>query len=282
MRVERHQDANSFLAQAGEFLGAREAEHNLILGLSGRLRTEPRTYGEDPYFAVALDDERVVAVTMRTPPHNLILSEIDDDQALGPLADDAQDAFESLPGIGGPRAAVERFVPLWQERTGASARAVMRLRIYRAEHVDRPAGIPGAMRPYEERDRELAIAWMDAFVDEAMAEPPPETSEEWLERRKDDPDSGIAMWEVDGAVVSMGGYGGPTPNGARIGPIYTPPDQRRRGYGSALTADLTQLQLDRGRRFCFLFTDLANPTSNAIYQQIGYRPVSDSAQWAFE
>ena len=80
----------------------------------------------------------------------------------------------------------------------------------------------------------------------------------------------------------MGSYGGPTPNGARIGPIYTPPDQRRRGYGSALTADLTQLQLDRGRRFCFLFTDLANPTSNSIYQQIGYRPVSDSAQWAFE
>ena len=138
------------------------------------------------------------------------------------------------------------------------------------------------MRPYEERDRELAIAWMDSFVDEAMAEPPPETSEEWLERRKADPDSGIAMWEVDGAVVSMGSYGGPTPNGARIGPIYTPPDQRRRGYGSALTADLTQLQLDRGRRFCFLFTDLANPTSNSIYQQIGYQPVSDSDQWAFE
>ncbi len=282
MRVERHGAANSFLAQAGEFLSAREAEHNLILGLSGRLRTDPRTYGEDPYFAVALDGERIVAVTMRTPPHNLILSEVDDDEALAPLADDAQDAFGSLPGIGGPRAAVERFVPLWQERTGVSGRVVMRLRIYRAEHVDRPAGVPGAMRPYEERDRELVISWMDAFVDEAMTEPPPETSEEWLERREADPDSGILMWEVDGTAVSMGGYGGPTPNGARVGPIYTPPSQRRRGYGSVLTADLTQMLLDSGNRFCFLFTDLANPTSNSIYQQIGYRPVSDSDQWAFD
>jgi predicted GNAT family acetyltransferase len=283
VHVERHEDANSFLARAGEFLGAREAEHNLILGLSGRLRTDPRTYGEDPYFAVALDDgERLVAVTMRTPPHNLILSEVDDDNALAPLADDALDAFGSLPGVGGPRAAVERFVPLWHERTGASARVVMRLRIYRAEHVDRPVGVPGAMRPYEERDRELAIAWMDAFVDEAMTEPPPETSEEWLERRKTDPDSGIVIWEVDGTAVSMGGCGGLTPNGIRIGPIYTPPDQRRRGYGSAVTADLTRMLLERGHRFCFLYTDLANPTSNSIYQQIGYRPVSDSDQWAFE
>jgi uncharacterized protein len=283
MRVERHQDANSFLSQAGAFLGAREAEHNLILGLSSRLRTDPRLYGEDPYFAVALEDgERVVAVTMRTPPHNLILSEVDDDQALATLADDAQDAFGSLPGVGGPRVAVEQFVPLWQERTGTSARVVMRLRIYRAEHVDRPAGVPGAMRPYVERDRELTISWMDAFVDEAMEEPPPESSDEWLDRRISDSDSGIVMWEVDGAVVSMGGYGGLTPNGIRIGPIYTPPDQRRRGYGSAVTADLTQMLLDRGRRFCFLYTDLANPTSNSIYQQIGYRPVGDSDQWAFE
>jgi hypothetical protein len=282
VRVERHEDANSFLARAGDFLSAREAEHNLILGLSSRLRVDPLLYGEEPYFAVALDSERVVAATMRTPPHNLILSELDDDQALGPLADDAHDAFGSLPGVGGPRDAAERFVTLWEERTGATSRVVMRLRIYRAEHVERPTGIPGAMRPYEERDRGTAIAWMDAFVDEAMSEPPPESSEEWLQRRAADPDSGIVMWEVEGATVCMGGYGGLTPNGVRIGPIYTPPDQRRRGYGSALTADLTQLLLDRGRRFCFLYTDLANPTSNSIYQQIGYRPVSDSDQWAFD
>src|SRR4051812_13848024 len=141
MEVVRSRDANAFLELAGGFLGAREAEHNLILGLSSRLRTDPRLYGEEPYFAVALDGERLVAATMRTPPHNLILSEVDDEQALATLADDALDAFGSLPGVGGPREAAERFAALWRERTGAAAQIVMQLRIYRAEHVDRPAGI---------------------------------------------------------------------------------------------------------------------------------------------
>jgi uncharacterized protein len=281
MDVDRLKDADEFLARAGEFLLAREAVHSLPLGLCSGLRKRPLMFGEEPYFAVALDGGRVVAATMRTPPHNLILTEVDDPGALEPLAEDAHSAFGSLPGVGGPREPVGRFAEIWQARTGAQAEISMRLRIYEAEETRPPEGVPGRMRPYEDRDRELVIAWMDAFVDEAMTEPPPDTSEEWLERRLDNRDSGILIWEVDGEAVSMGGYGGTTPNGNRIGPIYTPPELRRRGYASALTAELTQMILDRGRRFCFLFTDLANPTSNSIYQQIGYRPVADADQWKF-
>jgi predicted GNAT family acetyltransferase len=281
MDVDRLKDTDEFLARAGEFLLAREAVHNLPLGLCSGLRKRPLMFGEEPYFAVALDGGRVVAATMRTPPHNLILTEVDDPGALEPLAEDAHSAFGSLPGVGGPREPVGRFAEIWQARTGAQAEISMRLRIYEAEETRPPEGVPGRMRPYEDRDRELVIAWMDAFVDEAMTEPPPDTSEEWLERRLDNRDSGILIWEVDGEAVSMGGYGGETPNGNRIGPIYTPPELRRRGYASALTAALTQMLLDGGRRFCFLFTDLANPTSNSIYQQIGYRPVADVDQWKF-
>jgi predicted GNAT family acetyltransferase len=86
---------------------------------------------------------------------------------------------------------------------------------------------------------------------------------------------------VDDRPVSLAGYGGPTRHGIRIGPVYTPPAERRRGYASACVAALSQQLLDRGRRFCFLFTDLANPTSNHIYQQIGYRPVSDVDEYRF-
>jgi uncharacterized protein len=281
MEVVRPKDAGEFLERAGGFLLAREAVHNLPLGLCSRLRTHPLLYGEEPYFAVAVEGDDVVGATMRTPPHNLILTAVDDPAALEPLADAAAEAFGSLPGVGGPREPVGRFAEIWETRTGAKAEISMRMRIYEAEETRRPEGVAGLMRPYEERDRALVIAWMDAFVDEAMSEPPPETSQEWLERRLDDPDSGILIWEVDGEPVSMGGYGGSTPNGGRIGPIYTPPELRRRGYASALTAELTQMLLDRGRRFCFLFTDLANATSNSIYQQIGYRPVAEVDQWSF-
>jgi uncharacterized protein len=277
MELTRHDGADAFLAHAGEFLRAREAEHNLILGLSSRLRASPLLYGEPAYFAVAEEGGRVVAVTMRTPPHNLILSEVDDEAALQPLLEDARATFGSLPGVVGPKEPVARFAEAW----GGPARLEVAQRAFRADHVEPPGPTSGRMRDYERRDRELAARWMDAFAEEALPEPPPESSEEFVDRRDEDPDGGLVLWEDDGAVGSMAGYGGRTPNGIRIGPVYTPPKLRGRGYASALTAALTQRLLDRGLRFCFLFTDLANPTSNSIYQRIGYEPVSDVDQWSF-
>ncbi len=91
----------------------------------------------------------------------------------------------------------------------------------------------------------------------------------------------LYLWE-DGDVVSLAGIGSPTPHGVRVGPVYTPPDRRGRGYASALVAGISQAALDAGRTFCFLFTDLANPTSNHIYETIGYRPVRDVDMWRFE
>jgi uncharacterized protein len=91
---------------------------------------------------------------------------------------------------------------------------------------------------------------------------------------------GFLLWE-DTEPVSLAGWGGRTPNGVRIGPVYTPPEHRRRGYGSAVTAAVSAERLAAGRRFCFLYTDLANPTSNRIYMNIGYEPVCDSVDYAF-
>ena len=136
------------------------------------------------------------------------------------------------------------------------------------------------MRPYDESDYETAGRWFDEFVAEALPEGSPEPAGV-LDRRLAEPGGGLAFWD-DGAAVCIAGYGGPTPNGIRIGPVYTPPELRGRGYASALTAGVTQELLDGGKRFCFLFTDLANPTSNRIYERIGYRPVTDVDQWAFE
>ena len=90
-----------------------------------------------------------------------------------------------------------------------------------------------------------------------------------------------ALWDTDDGPVSLAAFGGPTPNGMRIGPVYTPREHRGRGFGSAVTAAASRHLLDRGARFCFLYTDLANATSNAIYMRIGYEPVCDSRELAF-
>ena len=79
----------------------------------------------------------------------------------------------------------------------------------------------------------------------------------------------------------MTGVGGQTPTGIRIGPVYTPPEHRGRGYASNLVAAATQQQLDAGRSFVFLFTDLANSTSNHVYEAIGFEPVSDIDRYVF-
>jgi predicted GNAT family acetyltransferase len=283
VRVDRFADAGAFLEAAGPFLAAREAEHNLMLGLAGRLRSNPHAYGsDDPYLArVAGEGGETVAVGLRTPPHNLVLSEVDDERALDALAADVKATFAGLPGVLGPKEPTASFVRRWQALTGSRGRIAMAERIYAAGSVSWDGQVPGALRPFRDDDREVVLSWLEAFRAEAMTEPSPESGAEVLERRVADPGGGFVLWE-DGEAVSVAGYGGPTPSGIRLGPVYTPPEWRRRGYAAALTAALTRMLLERGRRFVFLVTDLANPTSNGVYLRVGYRPVTDVDQWTFD
>jgi predicted GNAT family acetyltransferase len=281
VRVERHTGVAPFLERAGAFLEQREAEHNLILGLCATLAREPHAFGGgDPYLATVEEGGAVVAAGLRTPPHNLVLSESADERVWAALASDVLDVDRSLPGLLASPVAAARFIRVWQESTGADAGLARSQRIYRAEGVSPPEGVPGTMRPYAETDRPLALAWLDAFFVEAIGSTAVETPERTLEHRLADPAGGVVVWD-DGGPVSLAGFGGPTPNGIRIGPVYTPPELRRRGYASALTAELTRFLLAGGRRFCFLFTDLANPTSNSIYRRVGYVPVTDVEEWRF-
>jgi predicted GNAT family acetyltransferase len=267
---------------AGDFLGSREAEHNLLLGLSGRLLADRNVYGEeDPYFAVVEADGRVVTAALRTPPYNLLLAQTEDTAAYVALAEDAHAAFTGLPGVTGPASAIQAFISAWAALTGDRARRVMSQRIYEATGVVAPRPVAGAMRQAGDQDREFVLGWLEAFLREVSHGNSPEDAAGWLERSAADPDGGVVIWD-DGAPVSISGYGARTPRGIRIGPVYTPPELRGRGYASALVAGLTQQLLSGGRDFCFLFTDLANPTSNSIYQRVGYRPVTDVEQWAFE
>ncbi len=281
--VRRPADLESFLAIGGGFLAEREAEHNLILGLCSRLAADPHAYAEPPYLAVAVEGDRVVAVGFRTPPHNLILSEIVAPAAIDALAGDAHDAFVSLPGVLGPKEVARAFTESWRELTGVGSHRTMANRIYRASAARPPQGVSGLMRPYRSDDRGLVVEWLDAFTAEAL---PRETVQEppavLLDRRIGDPDGGLVLWEDGGSPVSLAGFGNPTPNGIRVGPVYTPPALRGRGYASALVGQMTAMLLDRDIHFCFLFTDLDNPTSNSIYQRLGYEPVSDVDQYAFD
>jgi predicted GNAT family acetyltransferase len=282
LTFHRLDDAGAFLERAGDFLIAREAEHNLMLGVAIQVRDMPNPTADPPSFAVVTDRERVVAATMRTPPFNQVLSEVDTTDAIDLLAERL--AAEPLPGVSGPKEAVARFADRWSALTGRRTRVEISERIFRLDRVvppDRPA--PGSWRLAEPRDRELIAAWLTAFSAEATpGQPTPgdslEVADRWIARQY----RTLYLWEDGEEVVCLVGAGGATPNGVRIGPVYTPPDLRGRGYATSLTAAATQDQLDQGRRFVTLFTDLANPTSNRIYQAIGYRPLRDVDVIGFE
>jgi predicted GNAT family acetyltransferase len=279
MRLDRYDGVTEFLSAAGRFLGAREAEHNLLLGIADSAHRGADLFAGPPYLAVVRDDADVVAAALRTPPYNLVLSEVDDPRAVDVLVDDL--GGTPLPGVVGPPAAVRALAERWVERHGGRWVVRMEERIYGLERVlPPPRSATGRLREAAASDEALLESWLGAFAREAMPADAPHiqrTLEEWRRNSRR-----FWLWEDDGEPVSLAAAGAQTPNGVRIGPVYTPPARRGRGYASALTAGVSALLLAEGRRFCFLYTDLANPTANRIYQQIGYQPVTDALMVAFE
>jgi hypothetical protein len=286
MLLARFRSAPDFLARAEAFLVEHEAEHCLPLGLSLSLAAHPNLYPSQPYFVVAAerDAAEVAAAAMMTPPYRLVLSLTESREALELIARDVHEFRPDTPGVTGPVPVAHRFAEIWQALTGQAFHKRMAERLYKLERVKPPSGVSGRMRRAIAGDRALLTEWLIAFQKEAFEGD--EVDMPAVERTVNNmltlpPDmTGVYLWE-DPQAVSLTRYGGRTPHGMRIGPVYTPPEFRGRGYASACVAEVSQYLLDGGRTFCTLFTDLANPTSNHIYQTIGYEPVCDVDAYKF-
>jgi predicted GNAT family acetyltransferase len=278
VEVIRVDSAGAFLERADTLLEADEARHNLAFGILSTAQAHPDLYPEARGW-VAHADGGVVGAALRTPPHNVVLVRPTDPSALRVLAEAIED---DLPGVVGAVPEVDVFADAWASLHDLTIQTRFEQGVYALRRVVPSAATPGSMRPATAGDRPLLLAWVLAFATEALHEGADTARlEHSVDARLAGGDAGFALWEVDCRPVSLVGFGGPTPNGIRVGPVYTPPELRGRGYASALTAQVSQLLLDRGRRFCFLYTDLANPTSNAIYSRIGYERVCDSRELAF-
>lgn len=277
IRAHAHDSADAFMDVAGDWLLADEAANNLLLGIVRRLDASREQY-EPPILLLTLHDDagHVIGCAWRTPPYKLGLTAMPEEAATR-LVPDVARVYESLPAVLGPPAVAEAFAHAWAERMGIGTQPGMRQRVYRLDRVVPPASPPaGHLRLAASADLDLMTRWVDAFTEEAavpMSRAPDYTTD--LIRR-----GRLFVWD-DGEPRSMVGWGAETPNGVRIGPVYTPPHLRGRGFASAATAAASQRALDGGRRLCFLYTDLSNPTSNSIYTRIGYRPVADAMDWGF-
>jgi hypothetical protein len=269
----------AFLEAARPLLLADEARHNLMLGIAATAQHSPDLYPDYRAWLIVDDDERPLAAATRTPPHNLVLATPRSEEALRSLVD----AVDEVPGVVGAQPEVEQFSTAWTARTGATAQVLFAQGVYALEEVLPVPGAAGRMRLQAPDDTELLVGWLQAFESEALhsRDEDEDRARQIVEHRLAAERAGLMLWEDDGELVSVAGFGGETPNGIRIGPVYTPPELRGRGYATALVAQLSSQLLAERRRFCFLYTDLANPTSNAIYERIGYVRICDSAEIAF-
>ena len=291
--VQSHSSAAQFLARMEPLLLAQEARYSLMLGIALTVHRQPEYYGENtPYFAIVEDSKGVVAAASMTPPFGLIVySERADCQpGLTAIARDLMSKGWSLPTVNGPEPICTYFAEIWTALNGIKAEVAVAERTFELRQVIHPTYSPGHMRPARMDDLELLTQWQVAFTIEALGGVETPNFEEAHKRMQMRIESGmIYVWEDnregntgDNTVVSLVGTTRPTAHGITIGPVYTPPHQRGKGYASSCVAAVSQRMLDSGRDFCTLFTDLANPTSNHIYQALGYRLVCDYTVYRFQ
>jgi predicted GNAT family acetyltransferase len=262
----------------------QEARNSLMLGIALNIARQPDFYGPNPpYLAIAEDSEGVAAAVLMTPPHGIILYS-DREQSrpgLTALAQELARAGWTLPTVTGPEPICAHFASIWSEMAKVDFEIGVRERLFELRKVIHPTYSPGHLRLATIDDVELLAHWFVAFTEEALYGIEQAILEEVRERVKTRVETGMLyVWE-DREPVCMLGTGRKSTNGISIGPVYTPPNVRGKGYASSGVARVSQLLLDQGRSYCTLFTDLANPTSNRIYQNVGYRPICDYTVYRF-
>jgi predicted GNAT family acetyltransferase len=276
MRIERHTDPAAYDRLVTPLLLRDEARYNLALAITGRLAAG-EAFGDAPPVLLSLHDGgELTGMAVMTPPFNVLVDAVPAAAAV-PLAEYLVGEAVDAPGTLGPPEVVEPFAERLCALTGRTPRVTREEGVFRLRTVVPPRPTTGALRVATAADRALIDAWDDAFMVEVGL---PQRRRGALAERA--AQGLVWLWEDGSEPVAMVGCAGLTPNGARIGPVYTDPARRGRGYASAATAAVTQRFLDSGRTYCFLYTDLTNPTSNKIYRAIGYEHVADVRELSFD
>lgn len=264
-------DVEVYAERTWALLATRPAEQTIALTVVQNVRAGHR-WSAEPMLFGWYETLRVSGAVSLTPPFELLLAAAPDD-AIDELVAELGARDVGVPGVSGDPATVKRFGDAWTAGGPLRATTTMHMRLYVLGSLRPPdPAPPGRARPVHEADLATTVDWFARFQRESGAH-----AVEVDRIVRDRFDKGLLwLWEdATGTVVSLAGRNQTAAGVARVGPVYTPPQYRRRGYGAAVTAACTRDALERDADHAVLFTDLANPTSNAIYQQIGYLPLRD-------
>ena len=289
MQCRFYDDVRMFHAATHDLLLAAEAQNmillgNLYIGFEGKDKTGWR----DPLhwvMATVSRDDAIVLIALMTPPHNIVLYSIDnivDEEALSCLIDRLREHNIPIPGVMAEEALVQRFAELYAKATGTAFDNNMRQRIYVLTEIDPAIPVltaPLRLRTASAHDLDYLPLWDQGFG--AQASGYEISLEQAVENARYATEHGLFILEDDGVPVCMTRLHREMRTVCGIGYVYTPPQSRGRGYATACVAEVSRIALQRGFSTCVLYTDLANPTSNSIYQKIGYKPLCDSKMIRF-
>lgn len=285
--LEFFDDPTTFLAAADAFLAADPVLVTVVSTVTERCAAGNLARGAAPRWWVTVRDDPagpVVAVGMRTAPGGAsppYLTAMSDDAAMA-LARALVERGEAITQVNGALSAVRVVAEETARLAGGSAQVVEHTRLHLLERLAQPAATRGRLRPAGPDDVALCLDWWEAFEIDAAAQSgrpavaplEPQDEASMLARIGR---GGLFLWEDErGDVVHLTGANPPSYGVVRVGPVYTPPGQRGRGYASATVAAVSAAAQEQGHRVC-LFTDQANPVSNKIYAAIGFVPVVDMA-----
>jgi GNAT superfamily N-acetyltransferase len=259
-------DIGAYAAVAEQWLLRDPVRNTVPLTVLSSLRAG--LWADDVLMGWLEGESGVSGAMSHTPPYPLLLGDVPV-EAVPALAAELIESGREVSGVSGPLPVAEAFAAAWW-RPERGRRAE---RLYRLDALVPPdPPVPGTPRVAEAVDAEAAVEWFRAFQLEATvdvtADPTPVVHRR-ISRRE------IVWWEAEGRPVSLAAASTLIVGMSRVGPVYTPPDLRGRGYGSAVTHAVTRKALDEGASEVLLFTDLDNPASNSVYQRLGYRPVAD-------
>lgn len=288
MQFKLYTDVHEFYNDTYDVLMRHESQNliplgNIIIGHEGKDKTDWR----DPVnwlMATITDAKGIHLTAIMTPPHNITLYATDNifnPEAIDCLIDGLKD--HEIPGVLTEKTLAEYFAKEYTLRKGITYKITMSQRIYELTAVSPDVRKVGIVRLLDEKDIHFFPYWVEAF----NAAGNYGRTEMSIPQRADPYLYHIAskklyILEVNGTPVSMAGYTREMQTAVGVAYVYTPPYERGKGYATSIVAQISQQALDKGFTRCVLYTDLANPTSNSIYQKIGYVPICDSLQIKFE
>ena len=284
MQAEFYENINEYIDLAFPFLLKNEAENILLFSILNTLKIDQNTFGDlKPSLILVKKDDNIKLASLRTPPYNQLISFTEDLNSINVLVESLLKIEEDLPGILGFKDGAERFIELYCKKKCLIPELIRNERAYKLIRVAEDTIGDKTFIIGDKTYQSLILKWAKEMILDAGLTTEADQMDRTLNQIKEDITKEKIFLLLDKSnPVSMARKAGKTPNGGLINLVFTPPHFRRRGYATECVAKLSQRLLnEEGNKFCFLFTDLANPTSNSIYQKIGFRPVIDMDQYMF-